>query len=838
MTQIVTHLGQNLNWTAYKNGHNQFTLTFTESGSAFDLSDYTFVVNIRRTAGYPTNKLQLTEGSGITNGGATGILTIDLTEAQASTTLPGDHFFYEIVYTFESKDYPLVQGQLTLAEGSNPASSNTSASVSVSMSGSAVSVTVTKTGDGAGLASHLADTDNPHEVTSEQLGVSVNVDDEGAVGNGSTDDTAAIRLAITAAGTGGTVHFTYGKTYLISGTLTFLSKQRIYGYGATLKRGNKVSTTLTANALEDATSLSVTDASVFAVGHTIIILDATGTYDGTGVDENSSNSNIPQTITAIDGNTITVNNGIGLPSNLSAQGYFPSGSVVVRVWNMLDISGGATSVNKGFSIYGLTFDGNKANNDLTYAWPFNKTVNALSWGSIVKDCTFHDIPNENLFPSQDCLIEGNTAYNLNGSFCHISTTLDSQPLGIGKNRIVNNNVYNSCIISEDINGHNEGVITESAGVVKTIIEGNVFNTSGGFAYGPFANGPLVLSNNICIGLKGVMYGTGNAGNGGEAIITGNVFQDCESFLIMEPTTGDIQDGLYLSRINFSNNICRNLAIYWVGVANSKISGNSFEYDANYTFDSPFSAWTKGDPLRAISLHKCVNIEVDNNFLENNGNTEFTGGAICCEARMSRTGKVFIKSDASTNTEYLYYGRNIKVRGNTINNFEFGITHWREGTDLDGLDVGTREADFSMLGMEFSGNNITVASDGHSGIVCGPGVSVLNNNIYGGSGNTRGILALGVNDGDGETYTGSARTSLNGAIVMHNKILGFTTPILVGANPANSDFGNNIYNVICQYNLFSGTLSDVTSGNSTVSDNISLIAETPRVDLIGDNPDFY
>lgn len=154
MSNIVTHLGQNFKWTAYKNGHNRFTITFTSGGSAFNISSYVFVVNIR-TIGGDTNKLQLTESSGITNGGATGILTIDLTKTQASTTLPRDMYFYEIVYTASSKEYPLIQGNLSLETESNPDSASTSVSMSVSLAGSAVSAAVTLGMSGSAVLSAL-----------------------------------------------------------------------------------------------------------------------------------------------------------------------------------------------------------------------------------------------------------------------------------------------------------------------------------------------------------------------------------------------------------------------------------------------------------------------------------------------------------------------------------------------------------------------------------------------------------------------------------------------------------------------------------------------------------
>ncbi len=142
MSEIVTHLGQNYPWIAYKNGHNSFTISFIESSLPFDISNLTFTLNIRKI-GDSTNQLQLTQGSGLTNGGASGVLSIALTQAQASTTLPGDFYFYEIIYVNSSKTYAAFQGQLNLLSESNSTSTSTSITASISLAGTALTATIT-----------------------------------------------------------------------------------------------------------------------------------------------------------------------------------------------------------------------------------------------------------------------------------------------------------------------------------------------------------------------------------------------------------------------------------------------------------------------------------------------------------------------------------------------------------------------------------------------------------------------------------------------------------------------------------------------------------------------
>lgn len=153
MAQIVTHLGTNYPWIAYRNGHNQLTITLLQSAVAFDISTYTFVVNIRKF-GDSTNVLQLTQGSGVTNGGATGILSIDLTVANILASLPGSDYFYEIAYTKNSKVYALFEGALSISSELNPGSATTAISSTVNLAGTSITANITLAG-GSGTITEI-----------------------------------------------------------------------------------------------------------------------------------------------------------------------------------------------------------------------------------------------------------------------------------------------------------------------------------------------------------------------------------------------------------------------------------------------------------------------------------------------------------------------------------------------------------------------------------------------------------------------------------------------------------------------------------------------------------
>jgi hypothetical protein len=91
----------------------------------------------------------------------------------------------------------------------------------------------------------------------------INVQDYGAVGNGTTDDTTAIQNAINAAESNLIrLEFPMG-TYIISGSLTIPSGIEINGNGATIKRKENITINLTSSVISTDTTFNVTSTSSF-----------------------------------------------------------------------------------------------------------------------------------------------------------------------------------------------------------------------------------------------------------------------------------------------------------------------------------------------------------------------------------------------------------------------------------------------------------------------------------------------------------------------------------------------------------------------------------------------
>jgi len=94
-------------------------------------------------------------------------------------------------------------------------------------------------------------------------GSAANVTHYGATGDGSTDDTTAVRAAITAAGTSGAIYFPSG-TYLITDRLDFGANVTVSGEGATLDFSSH--TTVTGEASHMAFTGGITDLGVAQSG--------------------------------------------------------------------------------------------------------------------------------------------------------------------------------------------------------------------------------------------------------------------------------------------------------------------------------------------------------------------------------------------------------------------------------------------------------------------------------------------------------------------------------------------------------------------------------------------
>lgn len=166
----------------------------------------------------------------------------------------------------------------------------------------------------------------------------------------------------------------------------------------------------------------------------------------------------------------------------------PVGAIVVHHFPMVKVQ---SSAGEGVYIEHSVFDGNKAENDYTFDWRYNSTINAPT-GTVITNCIFKNTPSENIFLCGGEL-RNNSSYALNGSFVHISCGSTNESTSI----IENNYSFQTCMIPEVVNGHNEGWFTYSANTRNCIVRGNTARYGGEACFGnqgPDDFGNLFINN--------------------------------------------------------------------------------------------------------------------------------------------------------------------------------------------------------------------------------------------------------------------------------------------------------------------------------------------------------
>lgn len=290
----------------------------------------------------------------------------------------------------------------------------------------------------------------------------------GAVGNGSTDDTLALRAAITAAGANGALLFPGGKTFLVSGNLRPLAGQTWWGYGAKLKRAAQVST---------ATATNITTSG----NQTITVTSATGLFVGQDVSVFSGASYDPaaHAILTIAGNVVT----LGTVFSVA----FPTGGTLATAGTIIF---GQTSSTK-VSILGLEVDGNAAANTLLNKWELMQAIWLAGDRSVVRDCYVHDGAAEGILVGgvgqvvDHCWVE-----NTNGNGIHFSGCTNPRAVG---------NYVKSCNLGGAGVGHADGCIIFSSTAGDAIIAENYIDT-GIACIGSIDsddNSSVIITGNIC-----------------------------------------------------------------------------------------------------------------------------------------------------------------------------------------------------------------------------------------------------------------------------------------------------------------------------------------------------
>lgn len=332
--------------------------------------------------------------------------------------------------------------------------------------------------------------------------IGVSVEHYGAVGDGTTDDTLAIRSAITAAGVGGTLLFTPGKTYLLSGSIAPLESQTLWGYGAKLKRIAEVKSATSTNIATGSspTAITVADGSLFRVGMDVTV------YNGSNYDTQ------PHQVWSVVGNVVTVG------TNFSTA--FPSGGTLITAFPLI------YSNNAKVSVLGLELDGNRANNTSFAKWQMHAGVRLSSAYGRVLDCYVHDEVSEGMYLGGTAMsARNNNVVDCGGNGIHFSGCVGAEASG---------NYVKNCNILGTAPGHADGLICFSNSTEYAHITDNYLETGicGVASIDSNENSSVVISGNIIRSCTSAIEGYfPSPEKGGKCVISNNLIYNSGTITI-------------------------------------------------------------------------------------------------------------------------------------------------------------------------------------------------------------------------------------------------------------------------------------------------------------------
>jgi hypothetical protein len=452
--------------------------------------------------------------------------------------------------------------------------------------------------------------------------VATNVLDYGTIGDGTTDDTLAIRTAIAAAGANGTLLFPSGKTYRRTGSLEPLTGQTWIGYGAALKRCDVISTTtVTAITTGSNQTIVVADASNLRVGMDVTV------FSGASYDPHQHR------ITAINGTSVDLNTWFTVA--------FPSGGTVVTSFSQIYASG-VTDVN----VIGFEFDGNQAQNSTLQKWDLNVEIylggcdRGRVWG-----CYVHDAQSEGIEGGGvDFQVAGCHVINTQGNGIHLS--------GSTAGKVVTNYVKN-CNLAGTSPGHADGCIIASSTVSDTLISQN-YVENGICGIGSFDsddNSSLICTDNTIRSCTGTAFeGTLPAVTKvGKIIFSGNqIYNSIKVTLSCTNTSLLATQGVYKTLI--ANNYLEDTTIQ---VA---FSGNDIGIRGNTIYNSGTSALL-------IYVDRSANVGVSNNTLIGGGYGVYVDGTTTRDVDIAHNN---CRNQNNNGVKFnVAPAANCKVDGNTI-----------------------------------------------------------------------------------------------------------------------------------------------------------------------------
>lgn len=601
------------------------------------------------------------------------------------------------------------------------------------------------------------------------------------------NDRDRVQSAIQVGGYGAVIQFLKNKEYEIDIQCELLTGQTLQGNNCILKRADTPTSLVASTASSGASSVTLSDASDFRAGQTIMFVNPAATYGGTGYDEGVGVISSHK-ITDITGNVVTFTNTLG--------SSVPSG---YRAITTVNIMGSSSGDSLGlYTIHQINFNGNKVGNPYCYDWRYGATlyIPNTDWQTLIENCYFYDTPAENIFAGACKLI--NCRYSeLNGSFIHFSananraaTTVVDKCFGVGSNRATN-----------AVMNHSEALITTSANTTNVRISNCNFidGDEAIMTSDSYDDFDYSVENTNCEDFKWVVL---CATGGGIPVrknirINNNTFYNCGPIYVTFASPSSVYQGEGNDLLTINDNVFVNTRIEMQGVTRTTLQNNRFYWDNSLTTKYDYSTNTLNGQSAFHHFIHFDRLHVVGNTFEypNTYNSATQYGFL-----IQHGGNVR-KTSAGVDTEYLY-AQDVKVNGNTFAGFKYGICTYNttspQNLNLVLQAVGWEYRNNIFYSARSSGANNGVQIFVDPGVVCDGNIIYTNATIpcY------AAIIAAGVGSG------GNAHNRLLGAIVTNNRILGCASATAADI-VANAD--GTRYNVTCFGNTTRDDIFNATNG---------------------------
>ena len=352
-------------------------------------------------------------------------------------------------------------------------------------------------------------------------------------------------------------------TYLVDYSIRIKLKRTLRGGNQSVIKRKSFEVAKNITRVYQGDSIIIVDnPSDFRIGLSVVMTNINSPNDGRSHLDNSINSfNQRAVLKKISGDTLFLSRGMDLPRSGALDSFYQENNYVFQCGIMISNGIGEDSI----TFDNVIFDGSQQH--LNYDWRiFNTLGLGATKGHHIVNCTFRNTPSENVTVSGNTIIKNCIGENLGGSFIHISNPGEFDTTVIDSCEVIG-----SCLNTQLLSGHSEGVITFSAFVRDLFVTNCTFIDGREHILGGIGrdDSNINLTGGFYTNHKNIL----DFSNPNDTIhsinLSNNTFENCGHII------SSSDDGI-IANFLFSNNIMLDSGLKLRRLFNAEITNNEFE----------------------------------------------------------------------------------------------------------------------------------------------------------------------------------------------------------------------------------------------------------------------